>query len=275
MNDRFFKSFNIIDKIRAKTHLIGKGRTLKEKINIFLLVCLSIAHAFLIRISKKSEVLQRIKLPAVIEIDDLKYYVESINHLHYITAPFERYEMCIVKELSKNGIFVDVGAYIGTHGLNSKAECVFIEANPTNAKILKKNIELNNKKATLYVCAAWSENTRLRFSAEVFSGIGRVEKDGNIEVKAITLDSLKLKNVSMLKIDVEGAELEVLKGARSLLRKKPIIMFEALSNKKLEEIKEFLSKKGYLYFYRVNYLTYLASPRDISKKLSKCFNKKH
>lgn len=51
----------------------------------------------------------------------------------------------------------------------------------------------------------------------------------NPSIKVITLDSLNLQNISMIKIDVENHENEVLEGAKqTILNNKPIIFIENL-----------------------------------------------
>ena len=48
-------------------------------------------------------------------------------------------------------------------------------------------------------------------------------------VRAITLDSLALRRVDLLKIDVEGMECEVLEGARRTIRQSlPVVIIEHL-----------------------------------------------
>ena len=62
---------------------------------------------------------------------------------------------------------------------------------------------------------------------------------------AINLDSLNLNKVSLIKIDVEGHELEVLTGAKNLISTyKPVIILEASTNE--TEIHNFLTNQGYL-----------------------------
>ncbi|MBL8645136.1 MAG: FkbM family methyltransferase [Rhodospirillaceae bacterium] len=70
-------------------------------------------------------------------------------------------------------------------------------------------------------------------------------------VKAVTLDSYGFENVALIKLDVEGAELDVLKGALKTLEKNnyPPILFEAWSQDwfaaQKKELLAFIEKLGY------------------------------
>lgn len=57
-----------------------------------------------------------------------------------------------------------------------------------------------------------------------------VEKEGDIRM--VTLDSLAYENVDLIKIDVEGYEMEVLKGANNTLAGTQYLMIELNNNTK-------------------------------------------
>ncbi len=68
-------------------------------------------------------------------------------------------------------------------------------------------------------------------------------------VDVITLDSLGLNRCDFLKLDVEGMELNVLKGAKNLVKKfQPIIYAEADRLEKRKDLFAWLRKKGYKIF---------------------------
>ncbi len=81
-----------------------------------------------------------------------------------------------------------------------------------------------------------------------------------VPVEVVTLDAiaseLGLTKVDFVKLDVEGAELDVLKGARELLRTtpRPVLLVEVYDIRtqpwgyKAREIVEFLNQKGYQWF---------------------------
>jgi FkbM family methyltransferase len=144
-----------------------------------------------------------------------------------------------------NGVVIDIGAYIGSYtimasknvGINGKV--VSIEADPNNFDILTQNINLNNLKNVMTLnYAVYSKETIIKLYLPTVNGsISEYAKYNTVmtqrvhgeqkfvEVNADTLDNLLQQNhvnyedVNWIKIDVEGAEFEVLKGATNVLSK--------------------------------------------------------
>jgi FkbM family methyltransferase len=135
-------------------------------------------------------------------------------------------------------IVVDVGAHIGLYSLiaakkvGASGKVIAIEPDPENFRILRKNIVLNQSmNIDALECAAYSAKERLKlFLPELEQGrtiFNTVMQERGktsvnfLEVEANTLDNIleskNIKEVNWIKIDVEGAELEVLKGASKTL----------------------------------------------------------
>jgi FkbM family methyltransferase len=136
-------------------------------------------------------------------------------------------------------IVVDVGAHIGKYTIiaskmvGSKGKVIAIEAHPVNYDILKKNIVINKLSNVIALnYAVYSTEILVKLyepgqeqGFTIYNTImtDRISSNSQkyIQVKANTLDSLLLENginqVNWIKIDVEGAEYEVLKGANSIL----------------------------------------------------------
>src|SRR5215203_5674424 len=150
---------------------------------------------------------------------------------------------------TKGDIVVDVGAYLGRYALTSSnlvgenGRVVAIEGDPSHYKMLDKNIKLNKVSNVMAInCMVGSKDMHLIVGSEdnyltvrskdihtnhqddsyrEFDESGRVQI-GNTIVNLNTLDNLLIKQhgiseVNWMKIDVEGAELEVLKGAHNIL----------------------------------------------------------
>jgi FkbM family methyltransferase len=138
-------------------------------------------------------------------------------------------------------IVLDCGAHVGvftgfalSHGAG---KVVAIEPDLTNLECLRSNFaaEITQGRVVIYPLGVWSTATRLRFSTgSENSGMGTVigtGRFGGLEIPVNTIDAiareLRLPRVDYIKMDIEGAEREALKGAsRALRENKPHLMIE-------------------------------------------------
>tara|TARA_Y100000401_G_C8254995_1_gene190237 strand:+ start:93 stop:695 length:603 start_codon:yes stop_codon:yes gene_type:complete len=120
----------------------------------------------------------------------------------------------------------------------------------------------SSEKLVLNNCAVYSKEGVARFTmnGQWVSGLtGHLQNgydSGNsIDVKTITLDNyFKDKKINLIKIDVEGAELEVLKGATELMKSQsPIFQVEFHSHEEWSEKNlKFIEDLGY-FIYDINF----------------------
>ncbi len=139
-------------------------------------------------------------------------------------------------------ICLDVGANIGVVGcwLAKRAEYVFcFEPEIQNQEFLKKNVKLNKIKNLKLVPVAVAEKSgvaefavRGSFGHHGLHGRHVTKTITSIKMPTINLDKFctekKLKKISLLKIDVEGSEITVLRGFKKYLRecRVNLIVFE-------------------------------------------------
>ena len=177
---------------------------------------------------------------------------------------------------------IDIGAHIGwyTTELATLSNHVYsFECSPKSFNYLCANIALNNVdyKVTKYNCAlSESEGTTKYYIRDKNdgggNGISKFDYDNtnnvpSIDVPKKTLDSFGLENINFIKIDVEGHELEVLKGGVETIKKNnyPKILFESWDDEKngyptkklKEELFAFINSLGYN-IIRIGQDTYLA-----------------
>jgi FkbM family methyltransferase len=123
---------------------------------------------------------------------------------------------------SDDGVTVDLGSNIGAFAIQAVsigAKKVYaVEPEPHNLKALKNNISLNNLDDVISVLEVGVSD--FNGSATITDeGGGATIKDGKpgAEIKIITLDKLfkdnKIDTVDVLKIDVEGSEVEIILAA--------------------------------------------------------------
>ena len=144
---------------------------------------------------------------------------------------------CLIKFLDycdsqskKFNTVIDVGAWCGTwaKAIEPYAKRVIAyEPDKIHFECLQKNCTIN---CTPRMEAVGSEMGKISLTEDDFTQAKRVNKEGSIRL--VTLDSTEYTNIDMIKIDVEGYEMEVLKGAKRLLDTVQYVMIELNNNSK-------------------------------------------
>ncbi len=179
----------------------------------------------------------------------------------------EEYLRFCLQFIDANSVIIDAGANIGNHSLFfgkfCRAEKIYsFEPQRNVFEILKKNIDLNQiDNVTLHNCALGEACGFSEISNAQSTKLGEVSyKPCNDEkcnsINTISVDSLLLKRLDFMKIDVEGAQLSVLKGAsRTIDEFHPLVWIEmnqAASpesysrENEVELPTKFLQSKGYV-----------------------------
>ena len=144
------------------------------------------------------------------------YFYSATELLHGLKEIF--IEHIYKQELCETPYIIDCGANIGMSviymkELYPKSQIIAFEPDEINYSLLEKNVaSFDYSDITLFKEAIWKENTTLLFSNESSMG-SKIEIGGSYkskEVKAIRLKDYLIKEVDFLKIDIEGAEYEVL-----------------------------------------------------------------
>jgi|GEM_PF-4759654 len=176
-------------------------------------------------------------------------------------------------------VFIDVGANLGRYSLivaNRCEDCEVFAVEPdTNLfPMFEKNLKLNNveNKVKFVDKVAYYKKTKkkmflnkenpakntiykdeimgdLKYKDVNMKGKKTVKKIGESFFETITLDELKEEasgRISLIKLDIQGAELDALNGAKDILSSdKPNIIFEAWDESFLNKIENFLGDFGY------------------------------
>lgn len=172
------------------------------------------------------------------EVQGSKMFLDPGDSLDLsINGVYGELDTKIVREQIKEGdIVVDVGANIGYYTLifaqlvGKSGKVIAFEPEPKNFEILKKNIAINNYDNVIVEQKIVSEkcgSMKLYVSDSDIVG-HRIQQMGNlenfVEVESVTLDDYMKKlnldeKVNFIKIDVEGAEPNVLEGSKKILEK--------------------------------------------------------
>lgn len=157
-------------------------------------------------------------------------------------------------------VIIDCGANVGLSALffsihYPEAKIIAYEADPGIANFLKSNIERNKiKNVTVVAKAAWINDNDLEFGSEGADG-GSIHSEGGkkVSIKAERLKDVigNFQSVDMLKMDIEGAEREVLNDCREVLGKVKNIFIEyhdyLEDTQYLSEIISILESNGFRY----------------------------
>jgi FkbM family methyltransferase len=208
---------------------------------------------------------------------------DLITKILHETGKWDPHVVEVMRQVARDrpGVAVDVGAHCGLHTIAMSRvfnKVLSFEPNDVSYRLLQANVALNRlDNVTLY--------NRPLFSREASLALGRPELQENpvprdshngfdlaaapnpgsffflpveeghgmpFEHVSLTLDSLGLTGLDFLKIDVQGADGEVMLGGRSTIERfKPVIVFEwedRLSENflvSLSDVKDLLGPMGY------------------------------
>jgi FkbM family methyltransferase len=177
-------------------------------------------------------------------IDGKSYFLTSDdNYLDAMGADFEPHMVELLKSLiGPNEIILDIGANIGLTSIlfSSLALKVYaFEPSPSTFRILQENLsraKADKVHAVNIGCGAREEQMNITFSTNNRSGgfvSDKIQLKKDHITEQIQINSLDYffsghdERIAFIKIDVEGFEAEVIKGARALLEKfKPLVVLE-------------------------------------------------
>ena len=187
---------------------------------------------------------------------------------------WEKESLKIWAELSKNcSIIIDIGANTGIYSLiaqnnNPQAKIIAIEPVDINFMVLSQNIKQNlfpiyTEKIALSdkegIAKMYMLKDRLNYMTSVNEDRYALHPEirGNMEVVEIEVpifpysyihNKHKLNNLNLIKIDVEGHELKVIKSMLTYLKKyKPLILIEIIGDENGKALDEIFKKIGYCY----------------------------
>lgn len=155
---------------------------------------------------------------------------------------------------NRGGVVIDIGANIGSFSIYAAsfgATVYAIEPEPHNLEALKNNISINKFENNIYTCPYAISDYKGTAVIHDSGGGSSIKDDGSFgaEVEVMPFDNFfmlyHIESVDVLKIDVEGAETEIILGAskENLEKCKYITMeFDIRSGKQMGDIVQKLSE---------------------------------
>lgn len=158
--------------------------------------------------------------------------------------------------LSPGHVFYDVGAHMGYYTLlgaelvGPRGRVVAFEPNPENLDYLRRHVAINAyDNVEVRGEAVAGDVGELRFDASGDSFTGRLAAGGSLAVTVTTLDRAHAEGAplpAVVKIDVEGAELDVLHGAEAVIAAAhPVLLVATHSAELHRDCAQFLQARGY------------------------------
>lgn len=160
-----------------------------------------------------------------------KYWIvgSSVHGCWIGSYEFEQ-QRILTEQIKPGMVFFDIGAHVGFYTLlasnrvSSNGRVVAFEPLPRNLKYLYQHLRLNRIENVQVIEAAVTDsNGSIEFEEHASSSMSRITPGGSLQVKTVSIDMLLSHGMipapACMKIDVEGAELQVLKGAAETLRR--------------------------------------------------------
>jgi FkbM family methyltransferase len=174
-----------------------------------------------------------------------KWLVGSQRHACWLGIYERVLQAEMTRELKPGGVFYDVGANVGFYSLLGSAliepgRVFAFEPLPSNVAYLKRHLKLNKITNVEVLEIAISDKIgELPFLEEETRAMGRLGHGGKRLVWCSTLDSLlqeqRIPPPDFIKMDIEGAELHALNGAKDIFRKYRPILFLATHGREVRQ----------------------------------------
>lgn len=168
-------------------------------------------------------------------------------------------EVRLFQQIVRPGdVAVEGGANIGAHSLAlaklvGRGALYAFEPQPAVFQVLCANLALNGLHGVRAVHAGLGERQGMLYIPPIdyaapgvnIGGVA-LNADGGEPVRIVTIDSLNLPSVRLIKLDVEGMELNALMGAEQTLRRcRPILYVEADRRELRPALLGFIKAHGY------------------------------
>jgi FkbM family methyltransferase len=214
------------------------------------------------------------------------HYRENLGWTVLLTGGFEMVELAYLMEATIPGTVVfDVGANVGlftialARRVGPNGRVFSMEPLPGNVDRLREHIEMNGLHNVIILDAAAADRTGEVifypgtdnvFGSTVFRDL-RSRSEFSIKVPGVTLDDVwsdaGSPRVTIIKIDVEGAEMQVLKGVSKLVTAcTPLLMVEISNHRHFSAFQAWASENNYAHIHPAGFSphNHIFAPCDLA-----------
>jgi FkbM family methyltransferase len=188
----------------------------------------------------------------------MKWVKGAGAHGYWLGSYEHEKRLAVEKGIKRGDVFYDIGANVGYFSLLAAklsapdGRVVAFEPLPRNIAFIQRHITLNNLEERIKVIeAAVSDHSGSAwFDPDISTSKGHIADQGQLEVKLVCLDELvrtgEIPLPDVMKIDVEGAEAEVLRGAMHTLHAcHPLLYLDTHQREAHEQTVAILTSLGY------------------------------
>lgn len=170
-------------------------------------------------------------------------------------------ELAVLEAFLRPGdVVLDIGGYIGTHtrsfarAVGPTGRVIAFEPQPVVVDVLRRNGALGPARVEVVQAAVGAEQGSAAIAAPAVGehgnfgamSLGAVDASADLEVPVVRVDDLSLEQLRLMKIDVEGMEADVLRGAeRTVAALRPVVYAECNTLEAGARVFELLRSWGY------------------------------
>ncbi|MDF1519078.1 MAG: FkbM family methyltransferase [Brevefilum sp.] len=186
-----------------------------------------------------------------------KWVVGSGEHGYWLGSYEMNKRLAFENTVKPGSVVYDIGANVGYFTLlaavlvEEKGKVFSFEPLPRNINFLRQHISLNKLTNIRVIEAAVSDHMgQALFDLGASTAMGHLSETGGLHVQMVSLDQMiengDLDTPGVLKIDVEGAEHDVLCGAENLIESaRPILFLDTHQREAHQKTLEFLQSHNY------------------------------
>ena len=174
-----------------------------------------------------------------------RWIVGSGNHGYWLGSYELEKQQVVIQRIMPGSVVYDIGGNVGFYTLlasvlvGDSGKVISFEPLPRNIYYLKEHIRINQiRNVTVFDAAVSNEEGSVHFDERPNPSMGKITSTGALTVKTVVLDKLyqnqQIAAPDYMKIDVEGAELAVLLGAKSILETLHPTIFLATHGSKVQ-----------------------------------------
>lgn len=184
----------------------------------------------------------------------------------------QRHRDTILKYIPNTNTFVDVGANLGIWSISMSSifkNIIAFEPSPRNRECLEENLKNRGEIRPFAVSnvegvAYFSDAVKNCGDSKLVNPEASTKRK-QYQVDLVKLDNQNITDCSLIKIDVQGHELQVVQGAEQLItEQQPWVIFEI--NEDIDEICNFFESKNYEMIINKSKRVFIFAPKEGKNK---------